>query len=191
MLKIISNNKLLNHNTNYTNLAMEIAEDLINQYLYNLYTEQVRCNKNSVTSQSIESSESGVKVDNLNQVFNRIAPRLIDKNDNINISIAEVVTLKEQSEGDIYNSNYTFSMFKLENKNLVEKFNDIELVFNIGSYLFNILKDLELIKIVPFHLKKDESKQIVILGKQLENIESKNILGDLSYKIPMLIPPKK
>jgi hypothetical protein len=37
MLRIISNNRFLNKNTNYTELVMELASDLINDDLYGLY----------------------------------------------------------------------------------------------------------------------------------------------------------
>lgn len=178
LLRIICNNSLNNNNILYTNFAMDIGEDLINQYLYSIYIENLKF-KNSYSLTS--SSSSSV---NSNTLYKASESLDIEKGKELNDSLPLAGI-----------ENYTFSMWKIDNIKLVEEYSDNQLIFHIGSQLLNILMDLEFIIIKlqnsPNGSRSINQQQVLVLGPIFANIETNSFLTDLSFRVPMIVKPKE
>lgn len=90
------------------------------------------------------------------------------------------------------NKLYYLSTWKNENKKLVDKFNNSEFMFALGSILIGWMITCDLVhkKIISIDVK--EKKNVIIPTDKLIKVIDKNrVILHLPNNIPMIVPPKR
>lgn len=89
-------------------------------------------------------------------------------------------------------NNLSLNNFIKDNYKEFIKFESDYLLISLGFELLYFLEEVNLIKSITLTLSKDQKQSIYITTKEIsENIGKYSNLLDISYKIPMLVKPKK
>lgn len=198
--------KLLKIDENLTSLDNKIIYNIDSKYLISLMLGKVI----SVISHSELLQEKNNSVQNMIDLGQDVIRKYIKDCYDIYISSCNIKKKNELSkelksmelcEEDIKLefTEKSFFDWKNENYDWIKNTEDINLKFNLGNILVNILIDLELIqiKILPISLKKKES--ILISGIAYDDIMDKlkdkklnpSSINLLPKKLPMISKPKE
>jgi hypothetical protein len=192
LLRIISNYNKLNTENNFINICTDIGRDIINNYYYSLYFKYM-IPKIDVLISNVESLldkelDSHIKIiyEKVKKIRNRsdksdllyysklLAKKIIDYNISVNSDIL----------------NYTLSNWKYDNKDIVNKFDDI-LENLLGSRLIDWMIDIGLIKIdLKIRSKKEKENTLVPTDLVINTLKDKDTLINLPHRMPMIVPPK-
>jgi hypothetical protein len=157
LLKIISNNNLINKNT----ICIEVTKDLVNSLVF-FYYKFSYSKLSKKVSQKKETSLSKNLFDTNNEYDN--------ESDLKKLSLREII-YKSKVYEDLESDSFTVPF---------------------GFQLFKLLEELGLLKIHTLTLSKDYKQSIFIPSEIiLEKIGDYSNLLDITYKIPMIVEPKK
>lgn len=93
---------------------------------------------------------------------------------------------------EVGDTEYFLSTWKNENQDILNKFEDNIILFNVGSVLLGWMRTCELLDIETIVISKTEKVNIVIPTKNLINtIEGNKFTYAIPKNIPMIVPPKR